>query len=99
MENSTSMQPSIQRQPFLNRVVPLMLLGFGALHLLDWAYGRLSDPWQLINGVGLLLMGGSHLAANRIDVANAPGRGRTGLLTLAAIGFLLAVAAIVHRWL
>ena len=93
------MQVTKPGEPILSRVVPFMLLGFGALHLVDWVYVGFVDPWKLINGVGLLLMGGAHLAANRLGVANTPGRGRTALLALGSIGFALAVAAIVHRWL
>jgi hypothetical protein len=93
------MQATKPRETLLNRVVPLMLLGFGALHLVDWVYGGFADPWKLANGVGLLLMGGTHLVANRLGVTNSPGRGRSWLLALGVVGFALAVAAIVHRWL
>ena len=93
------MQPNVRRETVLNRVVPLMLLAFGALHLADWAYVHFNDPWKLVNGVGLLLMGGAHLAANRLGVASEPGRGRAALLALGIAGFALAVSAMVHSWL
>ena len=99
MESSKQMQSNVRRETVLNRVVPLMLLGFGVLHLVDWAYGHFTDPWRLVNGIGMLLMGGAHFAANRLGVANAPGRGRTLLLVLGVVGFALAVSAMVNSWL
>ena len=93
------MQSNIQREPVLHRFLPLMLMALGAFHLVDWAYIRFSDPWKLVNGAGLLLMGGAHFAAIRLKVASAPGRGRNALLALGIVGATLAISAMVHSWL
>lgn len=76
------MESNVRGETVLNRGMPLMLLGFGALHLVDWAYMRFSDPWKLINGVGVLLMGGALFAANRARAAGAPVARRSSRLAL-----------------
>ena len=99
MESSSLMRSTALRQPFLTRVVPLMLMSLGLLHLVDWAYVGFTDQWKLINGVGLLLLGGANVLANWLGVASTPGRPRTSLLAIGVLGFGLAVSAMVHSWL
>lgn len=88
-----------------SRAWGITLLVFGLFHVADWLYVGLDEPYRLLTGLGFLLLAPEALR-NPIDLrmplrqAFAPRPRRRGVHDwLAALGFLLLLAALAVRWL
>lgn len=93
------MRATNNRQRLLLRILPVLIIGMGVLQVAKWAHGGFVDIWQLLYGIGFLLMGGAQFTSDRLDVSRKYPHVRDAMRTFVVIGFALTIAAIVRGWM